>query len=968
MKIRTSLIKLLYIVVLIFLTMNLFAKNYYANPASTSSVADGSLANPWKTIDQVNAGTTVLLPGDSVLFRRGQKFSGRLYGRVSGTAGKNIVYAGYGVGDLPEFTHTTTTVIGISLLQFITIDGIRIIDRTMDPNDHNITAKIAYGIELDRSPYITIKNCDISLVGVGLDAGDGSNYLLITGNYFHNLRMVRNTVGGSDDYGANGIVLGSYSNMISNNKFEDLYATSYDFGQDGGAVEFYNTNMNENKVIYNTAIKCSGFLEMGSANAAFAINTLVAYNKIINCGPIGVFHNVALNEVKVFNTQYFNNVIINTDRVFVPVGNLFWMGDRTQIDVINFRNNIVWLTSGFSMANNNLDTAKLVHKNNIYHIIDGTLGIRLDPTELRDGLVGLFMDTTAANPANWDYHLKPGSVAINFGVDVGLPRDFEGTLIADNLPDAGVYEYVATSPTAPLIAAVKPGTIKCFGDSTLITVLAVGGSTPYTGTGVFKVPAGNYKYIVTDSKGAKDSVFTSIVQPAKLDLSVLVGAFIPGGVAITTLTSSGIGGTLPYTYNLNSGAYQSSGLFSNIFPGTYTMAVKDSNACVFSKSVQVVNIPLTPPIASIEAIPIKCNGDNTTITVSATSGTAPYTGTGNFSVGAGTYTYIVTDSKGLKDTVSITLTQPSIVDLSVVVSPFATGATVTTITSSGSGGKLPYLYNINTGVYQSSGVFNNVTPGTYNLSVKDSNACVLTKSVDVINTPILLPPIASIESIPIKCNGGITTVTVSATSGTPPYSGTGTFNVGAGTYSYVVTDSKGLKDTVSVTLTQPTAMSLLLAAGVVPSSIDSTRITATASGGVSPFTYKLDNGVYQTGNIFYNVYPGNYEVTAKDVNNCTVTKSVAIIVTAVTTVPNNKLKISVYPNPTYTYFTLGTIKYKGSSFPIKIRVYNAYGLLVYNMQGNSNVTYSFGSGFLSGYYTIIVEVDNTVQALQLIKL
>jgi len=192
--------------------------------------------------------------------------------------------------------------------------------------------------------------------------------------------------------------------------------------------------------------------------------------------------------------------------------------------------------------------------------------------------------------------------------------------------------------------------------------------------------------------------------------------------------------------------------------------------------------------------------------------------------------------------------------------------------------------------------------------------------------------------------------------------------VGAGTHTYVVTDSKGLMDTVSVTLSQPTAMNLLLAAGVVPSSIDSTRITATASGGISPFTYKLDNGFYQTGNIFYNLYPGNYEVTAKDANDCTVSKSIAIIVTAVTPVPNNRLKINVYPNPTYTYFTLGTIKFKGSSFPIKIRVYNAYGLLVYNMQGNSNVTYSFGSGFLPGYYTIIVEVNNTVQAQQLIKL
>ena len=63
-----------------------FATNYYVDPSSAATTANGTLAFPWKTIAQVNSGTTFLNPGDSVLFRRGQSFSGRLTISRSGSA------------------------------------------------------------------------------------------------------------------------------------------------------------------------------------------------------------------------------------------------------------------------------------------------------------------------------------------------------------------------------------------------------------------------------------------------------------------------------------------------------------------------------------------------------------------------------------------------------------------------------------------------------------------------------------------------------------------------------------------------------------------------------------------------------------------------------------------------------------------------------------------------------------------
>ncbi len=65
---------------------------------------------------------------------------------------------------------------------------------------------------------------------------------------------------------------------------------------------------------------------------------------------------------------------------------------------------------------------------------------------------------------------------------------------------------------------------------------------------------------------------------------------------------------------------------------------------------------------------------------------------------------------------------------------------------------------------------------------------------------------ASSSNTPILCNGGSSTVTVSATGGTPPYHGTGTFSRSAGTYSYTVTDANGCTATTTGNITQPSAL------------------------------------------------------------------------------------------------------------------------------------------------------------------
>ena len=565
-----------------FMHSKLQAKNYYVDPSAATLSAIGSITNPWKTISQINNGSSAFLPGDSILFKRGQQLSGRLVCSVSGTATAPIVYTSYGFGDLPILTNSSSDVIVMNNKQFIVIDGFKIIDKTMDPNDHAITAKISYAIIISNSTNCTIKNCDISLVGVAINIDNGSNHLTITNNYLHNLRIVRNTIGGNDDYGANGIVVGGSSNIIQYNKFEACWAYCYDFDHDGGAIELFDHVVNDNTIIYNTAIECDGFIEVGSQDNGLAENTLIAYNKIINCGTIGVFHNNASFATTVNNTMYFNNVIIATKRLFSTDDVLFWISDNTELDVINLRNNIFWINADMKILNNASQSSKIMHKNNIYYLAGRNPGIVIDASERLITTNTLFEDMTDVNPVNWNLHLLANAPAINFGSSVGIPNDFEGFKV-DATPNAGIYEQIGALLISRFKAVAQSTLINCFGSSAKVSISAIGGTAPYFGIGDFTVQAGNYKFTVVDGVGLSDTVLVKVSEPDAIIINTNNIAQDGASVNFSNLSIIASGGTPPYSFKLNDGKFQSDGTFTNLTPALYNITVQDTNKCSVSK-------------------------------------------------------------------------------------------------------------------------------------------------------------------------------------------------------------------------------------------------------------------------------------------------------------------------------------------------------------------------------------------------
>jgi parallel beta-helix repeat protein len=82
-----------------YLTTAGFAATYYVSSTGNDANAGTSSSTPWKTLAKVNSVT--LIPGDQVLFQRGNTFYGSLTVKNSGTSGNTIKLGAYGTGNNP---------------------------------------------------------------------------------------------------------------------------------------------------------------------------------------------------------------------------------------------------------------------------------------------------------------------------------------------------------------------------------------------------------------------------------------------------------------------------------------------------------------------------------------------------------------------------------------------------------------------------------------------------------------------------------------------------------------------------------------------------------------------------------------------------------------------------------------------------------------------------------------------------
>lgn len=217
------------------------------------------------------------------------------------------------------------------------------------------------------------------------------------------------------------------------------------------------------------------------------------------------------------------------------------------------------------------------------------------------------------------------------------------------------------------------------------------------------------------------------------------------------------------------------------------------------------------------------------------------------------------------------------------------------VTVTATGGTSPYMYSKDGSSFTPNNVFNNLLPGSYTFDVKDALGCLnIVNTVVTIAQPTPMLITAAITSVNCSGNadGSITVITV---GGTLPYKHS--LNNGpsqasnvftglpVGTHIITVTDSSNCPATATATITEP----LALTATTV---ISNQSVTVTASGGVSPYSYSIDDGrVFQVSNTFNNIIPGNYMVTVRDNNGC-ITQN-PIVLNTPTPLINGQKKLTI---------------------------------------------------------------------------
>lgn len=251
---------------------------------------------------------------------------------------------------------------------------------------------------------------------------------------------------------------------------------------------------------------------------------------------------------------------------------------------------------------------------------------------------------------------------------------------------------------------------------------------------------------------------------------------------------------------------------------------------------------------------------------------------------------ITTSSSG-SGTCSVTgdttlITPSAIVADSIVTTPPSCNAADGTITIYAHGGTGAFTYSINNGSsFQASNSFSGLASSTYQIVVKDANACQLDSTI-TLNNPAS-PVINNIQQTPASCGKANGSITINASGGVSPlnysidsaatYFSSNTFNsLAAGNYSIFVKDGNGCTVQTTVILAGGSAV-VIDSLTSIPSScgLNNGSISIHFSGGTPIYSFSDNNGItFGTDSSFTNLGSGNYVLIVKDAVGCSDTTTV----------------------------------------------------------------------------------------------
>lgn len=367
------------------LTMCANAKNYYfssstGNDNYTAAQAQNK-ATPWASLLKLTRmttnGTVCFLPGDSVLFKRGDVFANGMangycsaywwnvndptspnagyFTGPSGTPGHPIVISNYGDPSLPlpNWLYPTASSPhsnwngreGRAIIEFagvhdIIIDGIQSNDYRLAESDkvtpgfsggwilgewtrgNSAGARNSYNDTSRRKLLVTnliVRNCVFNNCIYGINGLAGVD-CKITNNIFTNFKSSADTAGTNDVLGAALEGINGIRCEISHNYIKGGWSKSgrisSTLGMGGVGMDIFN--IYNSKICYNTIIDCSGAFECGNLDqydtTAGSQYDTFAFNKVINTGQLSYFHGTGFFAGTNHHIAFWNNTIVSNNK------------------------------------------------------------------------------------------------------------------------------------------------------------------------------------------------------------------------------------------------------------------------------------------------------------------------------------------------------------------------------------------------------------------------------------------------------------------------------------------------------------------------------------------------------------------------------------------------------------------------------------------------------------------------------
>ncbi len=464
----------------------------------------------------------------------------------------------------------------------------------------------------------------------------------------------------------------------------------------------------------------------------------------------------------------------------------------------------------------------------------------------------------------------------------------------------GCYLDTTIALTHPLplglTAASVPASCAGLSDGTLL--LTASGGTPgytYSAGGAFGgspaiggLPGGLYTATVQDANGCTATDTQTVGNPPPLTIGVAGTMPSCAGGTNGSYTITAGGGTAPYFYGINGGAFGGSATFGGLAAGTYTLSILDGNGCG-KDTVVTLGQPLPLAVAAaVDHSTCKPLNDGA-VTLTAGGGTSPYTyavGAGLYGTSAGftalasgLYTFHVQDAKGcIKDTTFYILDSLNVNAIVAITPAVCYGGASGEINVGALGGATPYTYALGSGAYGTAATFSLLTAGTYTVHVQDVLGCKDDTTVSVSQPPQI--GIAIMPTAPLCAGASNGALSIAASGGTPGYTyamgsgaygSSGTFpGLAAGPYVLHVQDAVGCVRDTAFNLIGPTAVVIT---GLLPTNIlchgDATgAVAVSVAGGTTPYAYSANGGPLSGLSTLINLPAGTHTIQVVDANGC----------------------------------------------------------------------------------------------------